>query len=176
MKPVLGFIIGGIFAREGIQQVIEHNERHKIFDQARDYSNSLGRPMLVVGAPRHSFSHPYGDVTIDNDPRKIGEGNTELADVREIPYPSQYFGSSYVSHVLEHLPTVEDACFALDELKRVSNKVFVVSPHKSSFIAWIYPGHHLWITSSGDGFIIEQRGRGKVEPREKSYIISISVI
>lgn len=175
MHPI-AIILGGLAAREGILQSIELNERHKVFNQAREHSNSLRLPLLVVGTPKHSFSHPEGDVTIDNDPDKQGHGNTELADVRDIPYPSSYFGAAYASHILEHLPTVDDACVALDELKRVADKVFVVSPHKSSIIAWLYPGHHLWVTNSGDGFILEQRGNPGVTPREKSYIISLSVV
>ena len=175
MHPIV-IILGGLAALEGVQQTTELNERHKVFNQAREHSNSLGLPLLVVGTPKHGFSHPEGDVTIDNDPAKQGHGNTELADVRNIPYPSGYFGAAYASHILEHLPTVDDACIALDELKRVAGKVFVVSPHKSSLIAWVYPGHHLWITPSDDGFTIEQRGNPGLAPREQSYIISLSVI
>lgn len=176
MNALIGIIIGGVAAREGIQQVIELNERHQVFRQARDYANSLMRPLLVIGVPKHKFSHPCGDTTIDTSPERAPVCNGEIADVRKIPYPNSYFGAAFCSHILEHLPTVEDACQALDELERVADKVFVVSPHKSSITAWLNPGHHLWITPSGDGYIIEQRGKPRVMPREKSYIISLSVL
>lgn len=167
-------ILAGIAIREGILQLNELQERNQIFNQAREYADSQGKPLLVVGTPKHTFSHPYGDVTIDTDPRKMGQGNTEIADVREIPYPNHYFGAAYCSHVLEHLPAIEDACQALDEMERVADKVFTVSPHKASLMAQIYPGHNLWITPSGDGYIIEQRGQGRY--REEAYTISMQVL
>ena len=170
---MLKVLLAGVVVREGIIQMNELQERHQIFAQARDYADSVNKPLLVVGTPKTSFNHPYGDVTIDNNPGKLLDGKTELADVRDIPYPSRYFGAAFASHVLEHLPTVEDACRALDELKRVSDKVFVVSPHKISLAAILYPGHNLWITPSGDGYIIEQRRQGK--PKSESYIISMRI-
>lgn len=174
--PILAIVVGGVATREGIQQAIELNERHQVFKQARNYADSLGKPLLVVGTPKFRMTHPCGDVTIDLDPKLPKICNYEVADIRDIPYPSGYFGAAFASHILEHLPTIEDACQALDELERVSNKVFVASPHKSSIIAFIHPGHHLWITPSGDGYIIEQRGYPKITPREKAYVISLSVV
>ena len=167
-------LLAGVGVREGIVQLNELNERRQIFEQARAFADSKNRPLLVVGTPKHSFTHPFGDVTIDNDPDRLGQGNTELADVRNIPYPNHYFGAAYCSHVLEHLATTEDAFQALDEMERVADKVFTTSPHKTSIVAQLYPGHHLWITPSGDGYIIEQRGQG--EPKEKSYVISMQII
>ena len=111
--------------------------------------------------------------------KKIGQqdaGNitAELASAYELPYPDGYFGAAFCSHVLEHLPRIEDAFTALDEMERVADSVFTVSPHKISLIANIYPGHNLWITPSGDGYIIEQRKQGT--PRKESYVISMQVI
>lgn len=171
---MLKLLLAGVGIREGVIQLNELQERGLIFEQARAYADSKRKPLLVIGTPKHSFSHPFGDVTIDTDTDKLGQGNTEIADVRDIPYPNDYFGATYCSHVLEHLPTIEDAFKALDEMERVSNRVFTVSPHKTSLIAQIYPGHNLWITPSGDGYIIEQRKQGK--PRKESYIIGMQVI
>jgi len=171
---MIGWLVSGIVAREGIQQIVELQERHQVFVQAREYADSLGKPLLVVGTPKWGFSHPCGDVTID-----IQEGlgrfcPVEIADVRNIPYPDNAFGAAFCSHVLEHLPKVEDAAQALDEMERVADRVFVVSPHKSSLIAWAYTGHHLWILPSGDGYIIEQRGNGKSTP--ESYVVAVEVM
>lgn len=160
--------------REGLLQMNELKERHLIFDQARDYAESIGRPLLVVGTPKYGFSHPCGDVTIDIVPGSGNFCNVEIADVRDIPYPDNSFGAIFASHILEHLPTIEDAFKALDEMYRVAGKVFVVSPHKTSLIAQLYPGHHLWILPSGDGYIIEQRGIAK--HREESYVVAMAVV
>ena len=168
---MLKMIIGAVLAREGVQQMVELQERHDIFDQARDYASSVGKPLLVVGTPKWGMNHPCGDVTIDIQPGLGQACPVEIADVRDIPYPSGSFGAAYCSHVLEHLPTIEDAVQALDEMERVADRVFVVSPHKTSIMAWGYLDHHLWVTPSGDGYIIEQRGGGKTAP--ESYVVAL---
>ena len=154
-------------------QTLELQERRQIFKQARDYADSVNKPLLVIGTPKWGVNHPCGDVTIDITPGLGRACPVEIADVREIPYPSGYFGSAFCSHVLEHLATVDDACIALDEMERVADRVFTVSPHKTSLLAWLHPNHRLWITPSGDGHIIEQRGKGN--PREEAYVIGMQV-
>lgn len=134
-------------------------ERRDVFTQARNYADNVGKPLLVVGTPKFVFNHPCGDVTIDIDPRTTRWCNTQIADVRDIPYPGKYFGAAFASHVLEHLPTVAEAYKALDELHRVADEVFVVVPSKLSLPAWLHPQHHLWVTPDSEGYIIEQRGR-----------------
>ena len=174
MNKLLLFTIAGIAIREGIQQAIEIEERRQVFNQARNYADSVGKPLLVVGAPKFRFNHPCGDVTIDISPEMAKFCDGLVADIRQIPYPSGYFGAAFASHVIEHLPTIEDAEIALNELYRVADRVFIVSPHKSSIMAWIHPDHHLWVTAMGDGYLIEQRGRLAL-PKEDSYIISMEV-
>ena len=147
-------------------------ERHTIYQQARQFADETGKPLLVVGAPKLLLFHGCGDITIDIDPNLGTPCDVELADVRQIPYPDGYFGAAFVSHVLEHLATIEDAEDALNELHRVADKVFVASPSKFSMIAWIHPGHHLWVTSSGDGYMLEQRS---LPSRHKSYVIAFGV-
>jgi hypothetical protein len=164
----------GVAIREGLTQMVEVKERRKIFTQARSYADQVGKPLLVVGAPKLQFNHPCGDVTIDISPEMAKFCDAEIADVRNIPYPNGYFGAAFASHILEHLSTIEDACKALDEMERVADKVFVVSPSKMSMLAWANPNHHLWVTSSGDGYLIEQRGNN-LSKREESFIISMGV-
>lgn len=157
MHPLIGLILGIAAIHEGTQQATEVEERRHVFKQARDYADSVGKPLLVVGAPKFEFNHPPGDVTIDISPDIPTSCDYEIADVRDIPYPDKFFGSVFCSHVLEHLSNMEDACRALDELDRVADMVLIVSPHKSSIAAWLHPEHRLWITPSEDGYIIEQR-------------------
>lgn len=159
--------------RESLIQIDELQQRRKIFKQAREYADYIGKPLLVVGAPKFEFNHPCGDVTIDSSSPMAKFCNAKISDVRYIPYPNRYFGAVFCSHVLEHLSTIEEAIQALDEMERVAEKVFTVSPSKASLLAWLNPNHHLWVTPSGDGYIIEQRGKG--QPREKSYTIALEV-
>jgi hypothetical protein len=174
IKWLLASIVG-IAIREGFQQSIELGERQQVFNQARDYADSVGKPLLVIGSPKFRFNHPCGDVTIDISPEMAKFCNGLVADIREIPYPNGYFGAAFASHVIEHLAMIEDAKTAFEEMERVADRVFIVSPHKSSLMAWIHPGHHLWVTPSGDGYIIEQRGNYGPS-KEKSYVISMEVI
>lgn len=157
MNPIV-LLLAGLALYEGTQQAVELDERWAIFCQARDYADSVGKPLLVVGVPKFDESnHPRGDVTIDICPDIPTSCPYEIADVRDIPYPDKFFGSCFASHILEHLNTMADACRALDEMSRVADKVFIVSPHKSSILAWLHPEHSLWVSPSGNGFMIEQR-------------------
>jgi hypothetical protein len=158
--------IGGIFlvisclaAYEGFQLGKDVGERELTFAEARSYADTVGKLLLVIGAPKtglHMF-HPCGDVTIDLNPDVPTDCELTVADVRDIPYPDLYFGAVYCSHVLEHLPTPEDACRAIEEMERVSERVFLVLPRKSSIIAWLHPDHHLWLSVDGNDVVIEQR-------------------
>lgn len=168
------WLFAGVVTHEGLQQAVELKERRQVFRQARDYADSVGKPLLVVGSPKFRFNHPCGDVTIDISPEMARSCDGQVADIREIPYPGGYFGAAFASHVVEHLSTIEDAQTAFAEMERVADRVFIVSPHKTSIMAWLVPGHHLWVTPSGDGYIVEQRGNGL--PKEQSYVISMQVI
>jgi len=173
----IAFLIGSIITKELMEQNIEVGERREVFQQARGYADSVRKKLLVVGAPKDlpwGENHPAGDVTIDISPNIDSKHEYKVADVRKIPYPAGTFGAAYISHVLEHLPTIDDAAKALNELHRVADRVFVVSPHKSSVSAWLHPEHHLWVTPSGDGYVIEQRG---VDTTKKaSYVVSMEIV
>lgn len=142
-------------------------ERRSKYRQAQEYAERVGKPMLVVGGPWgdnpfRSFlripAHGCGDFCLDIDPRACQGCNYVQADVRDIPFPSGFFGSALASHVLEHLPTVADAEKAISELQRVAGLVLVASPTRHSVIAWGVPSHHLWVRQGSDGSIaLEQR-------------------
>jgi len=151
------YLVIGLAIYEGLQQVREISERRAAFEQAREYADAVGKPLLVAGAPKFQFNHPCGDVTLDISPEMAAFCDGEVADIRAIPYPNRYFGAAYVSHVLEHLPSLDDAITALQELHRVADRVFIVSPHKSSLLAWLNPNHHLWISTDGGSLIVEQQ-------------------
>jgi len=110
------------------------------------------KPVLVVGAPQAPppIGHPPGDVTIDIDPRAVENcPGGEIADVRDIPYQDNYFSVAFVSHVIEHLPSTQDAERAMYELRRVADHVVIVSPHTYDIVNLIHPGHHLIVEPAG---------------------------
>jgi hypothetical protein len=155
---IVGKFIAFTFADLLVANIVEDRERHIKYTQSREYADQVGKPLLVVGAPKRNWpSHPGGDVTIDLDPNVDSLYHYEVADVRDIPYPNQYFGAALCSHVLEHLGTKEDAIIAMNELYRVAECVFICSPRKYNIYAWVHPQHHLWITEKPNGYYIEQR-------------------
>jgi hypothetical protein len=139
-------------------------EKSQKFHQAEEYAREAGKPFLVVGGPYgagvtgkvfHMRAHGCGDICLDIDAASCQGCETVVADVRDIPYPNSHFGSVHVSHVLEHLPTIDDAVKALDELYRVADQVFICTPPKSSIYAHFVSDHHLWINETPEGFCIE---------------------
>lgn len=142
-------------------------ERHRKARLAREAAGVAGKPLLVVGGPwgtnplRRVFrvpSHECGDICLDINPAAC-EGCPALveADIRQIPFGDGHFGAALASHVLEHLPTVEDCEQAIRELYRVADQVFVASPSKAHILSWLHPGHHLWIRQEEDGIFVESR-------------------
>ena len=163
-KKILWVGAIGFAVREISLQLIELEQRRQLYRQARQYSDLVGKPLLVVGASKFSFNHPQGDVTIDLSPAMVAFApNGIVADIRDIPFPSGHFGAVHCSHVLEHLDTPEDVVKALSEMHRVADRIFAVVPSKNSILAWFNPNHHLWVLPTGDGYIVEQRGAAKRE-------------
>jgi len=153
---------------QGVAHYKQALERQVKYEAARAYADSIGKPLLVVGGPwgANPFrsllkipAHGCGDVCIDIHPEACeGCSNTVEADIRDIPFPDKYFGAALASHILEHLPTVDNCERAISELHRVANAVYVAGPSKQSILAWLIPEHRLWVTQKQDGAIeIEQR-------------------
>lgn len=144
---------------QALVSIGEYSERKQVYVQARTYANSVGKPLLVVGTTNVPMDYPCGDVSLDADPFARGNRcvNTIVADVRNIPYPDGYFGAVFISHVLEHLATVEDVELAIHEASRVADKVFVVGPSRLNLYAWVLPDHLLWVWQEGDVLYAEQR-------------------
>jgi len=147
------------------RETIDKNVKYKA---ACDNAENCGKPVLVVGGPwgtragRRIFkkpAHGSGDVCLDIDPRALtGHHCPVVASATHIPFADKTFGSVFLSHVLEHLPTVEDAKQAIEEMKRVADEVFIVYPSRQSIGGWLTPGHHLWVWQDGDKIYLKQRG------------------
>ncbi len=149
---------------EAGKQVEEHGQRWEAYKAARSVADALGKPLLNVGCPRkYPFKYPCGDYCVDIDPERLAlcqSAHPTLADVRDLSqFADDTFGAALVSHVLEHLPTVDDATKALAELSRVAGgRVWVVAPSRTSLLAWIHREHRLWIDELPDGSLkITQR-------------------
>ena len=155
---ILAGLITGVASYEAVTYGEALRERREVYAQAEAYAAQAGKPLLVVGAPKFGFNHGCGDTTVDIDPTWLGWcPDGQIADIRDLPFQDKEFGSSYSSHVLEHLDTIADCRQAISELKRVADKAFIVVPKKTSLLAWLYPEHHLWVTPVPGGYIVEQR-------------------
>jgi hypothetical protein len=157
--------------------VVETRDKNQKYKAACTYAQERGKQLLVAGGPwgisrrRRWFigapAHGNGDVCLDVDQRAFwGHPQGVIANVTHIPFSDKSFGAAFASHLLEHLPTVDDAKQALDELNRVAEAVFIVYPSRQSIVGWIIPDHHLWVWQKGDIIYLKQRGKSAGKNKE----------
>ncbi len=174
-------VIAGIIIAAAVWQLIilrnENRDKSHKYEAACAYCTSCSKPLLVVGGPwgirrarrlLNKPAHGNGDICIDIDPRALeGHPSPVVANVTHMPFEDKAFGAVFVSHVLEHLPTTEDAKQALEELNRVADKVFIVYPSRTSIGGWLTPGHHLWVWQEGTKTFLKPRGK----PANQEFIV-----
>lgn len=162
----LQMAILGLTTWQGMVTVSMEIEKRRKYQEAEAYAQAAGKPLLVVGGPFGSAftgrllqfkAHGCGDMCLDLDAQACQGCPTTVGDIREIPFPDLYFGAAYVSHVLEHMLTLEDAVQAIDELSRVAEDIWIMVPPKASIRGWLHADHHLWLTTVPEGIIIEER-------------------
>jgi len=147
----------------------ETRDKNHKYQAACICAQEKGKPLLVTGGPwgvtrtRRRLNRPAhgnGDVCLDINPRAFdGHPRAVMANVTHIPFSDKCFGAVFASHLLEHLPTVEAARQALDELNRVAEAVFIVYPSRQSITGWMIPDHHLWVWQKDDTTYLRQRGK-----------------
>jgi len=174
-------VIAGFVVAFGLWQLIVW--LIEIHDKTRKYKTALacarnsGKPFLV-GNPwgvkpfRRFFNKPAhgaGDISLDIDRQALkGQPGAVVGTITHLPFADKAFGAVFFSHVLEHLPTTDDAKRALEEMKRVADTVFIAYPSKQSIAGWIVRDHHLWVWQDNKCTYIQQRG--KAVNREKIAI------
>lgn len=136
-------VIKLLLAYEGCIQISENIERHECWKQAREYSDKVGKPLLVIGMKKIFWQPPNGDITIDIDPCVNDISGGVCADECNIPFADKTFGAVYNAHTLEHLKTPDNAIQAIRECQRVADKVFLLYPNPYSIISNIHPEHNL---------------------------------
>ena len=188
MTYVILFFLAGICLGTGSWQLAvwlgEIADKRKKYATASAYAQEKGKPLLVVGGPwgnkraRHLLrmpAHGSGDVCLDTDGNAIhGHPNGVIADVTYIPFSDKSFGAVFASHLLEHLPSTDDAKKALAELKRVAATVFIAYPSRQSIAGWLTPGHHLWVWQKDNATYVKQRGKSGDKNKEEYIVESAS--
>ena len=152
-NPLVGLLaVGTLVVATSLDQWAERNQKYA---QGAAYSRSVGKPFLVVGRPKGN--HGCGDICLDLDSRVAQECPVALVnDVRSIPLPTGHVGAAFVSHVMEHLPSVEDCILAWGELQRVADVVMIAGPSPLSPIARLVPDHTLWAYQLPEGSLFIQ--------------------
>ena len=167
---MIGYIILAASAPilfESFIQLYEHNVRHFLYKAAEEDSKKYGKPLLVIGRPKYLWKHGCGDICLDIEGcvECIYKGAwmeiSMIADVRELSKElEQKNYVTFVSHVLEHL-SLEDCIKALNEIRKVSVKSYILYPSKYSIIGRIHPEHkietleYLWSINPKGYFVIE---------------------
>lgn len=149
--------------------IVESRAKSRKYKAACARAREKGKPLLVAGGPwgitrtRRRFNKPAhgnGDVCLDINPLALGDHPSGVvANVTNIPFADKSFGAVFASHLLEHLPTVEAASQALDELNRVAEAVYIVYPSRQSLAGWVIPDHHLWVWQKDSTTYLRQRGK-----------------
>ncbi|MDP2918984.1 MAG: VTT domain-containing protein [Dehalococcoidia bacterium] len=149
--------------------MFEIRDKNRKYRAALAAAKKAGKQLLVIGGPwgvqplRRIFNKPAhggGDVCLDVDRRAV-EGVTcpVVASGTNIPFADKTFGAVFLSHVLEHMPTIEEARQTLGEMNRVADSVFIVYPSRQSIAAWIIREHHVWVWQKNGNTYLEQRGK-----------------
>ena len=162
INPVVGLVtVAALVLATSLDQQAERTLKYQ---EGLAYSRRVGKAFLVVGTPKFMpwqprGNHPCGDVHVDIDPRVLRECPVaRVADVRALPFSEREFGAAATMHVLEHLPSVEDALLAWRELHRVADLVLVAGPSPLSPVARLVPDHGLWAYQLPDGSLyVEHR-------------------
>ena len=152
-------VAGHLLTSEVVIVIRERYDRQTAYQQARATADARGLPLLNVGCPgASSRAYPCGDTCLDVNPSQLRNCRAALpvvGDVRSLDYPDGYFGAVLCCHVLEHLPTPQDALAAYHEMARVSDgNVVVRSPSRRSLIAILHPEHRLWVDHQPDGSLV----------------------
>jgi len=158
----------------------EMRDKNKKYEAAITYARERGKPLLVAGGAwgtkrtRHLFkmpAHSNGDVCLDIDRKAIdGHPCGVIANVTHIPFSDKSFGAVFASHLLEHLPSTDEAKKASAELNRIAEAVFIAYPSRQSIAAWIIPDHHLWVWQKDNTTYLKQRGKSAGKSKEE-YIV-----
>jgi len=134
----------------------------QIAEEAKQEARRRQKPILNIGAGTNESSLRaflfgptlWGDVNLDiaakpgiPSPQKVVYGN-----IYNIPFPDKYFGSVVASHVVEHLENPKEA---IDELYRVADSVYVITPLWWCPHTWLHPDHKWLITKDGKGQYIK---------------------
>lgn len=122
--------------------LMEHADRMSVFRQARAEADRLGKPLMNYGCGKIQPYISLSDINVDVVPRDapnfvlVKHAGPQSESIN-LPFNDNEV-ITYCSHVLEH---VKDPNALMDELERISEKVYIVVPRVSNISAWLHPRH-----------------------------------
>jgi hypothetical protein len=140
-----------ILAYEASIHISETAERHSTYRMAREYCDSVNKPLLRIGVRRGILEPPMGDVTLDIDPIIESFPGGVLGDERSMPFSNKQFGACFNENTLEHLEEPEDVELAVNECVRVADMTVLLAPSPYGIYATLFcPTHNLRLWFEGD--------------------------
>jgi len=133
-------LVGGNIIGEQI-----HNEYEKILvtEKAYNYARKREKPVLDFGC---GF-RPRGDYNVDVKPRSAPNFvQIQSFESPRLPFPDRFFASALALHVLEHTYNPDNA---LRELRRVAERVYILTPKPYWILTWLHPDHK-WVFITQD--------------------------
>ncbi len=138
--------VAAVAAWEATWWAVRRSNRESAYRCAANLAASLGKPLLVVGAPDGGVTSGYGcgDITLDMAPSSCPR-HIQADITKRIPLADNS-AVVFVSCVLEY---VDDVDAAMRELMRVSGgNLFVVRVEPWTLTAYLYPGAKRTIPAS----------------------------
>jgi len=120
------------------EQIYNEYEKNKVTIQAYRYAKKRGKPVLDFGCGFRSRGEYNVDVKPRNAPNFI---QIQSFESPRLPFPDKFFASALALHVLEHTYNPENA---LKELRRVAERVYMLTPKPIWILTYLHPDHK-WI-------------------------------
>jgi len=153
--PVL-VLLDGLGLGEGIFFVKGLSENHSSYNKARQYCDSVGKPLLRIGLHRAPWEPPNGDYTLDIDPIVQQVPGGVWGDERQMPFTDKQFGCCFNENTLEHLHTANDVQLAVNECVRVADFTILIFPDpRRIHSTFMCPDHNLLLRYDKSSNIID---------------------
>jgi hypothetical protein len=151
-KGVARALLVTLLSAETLNSFSRDNNRRRLFAQAQERARALGRPLVVIGAPKGGAwssvmgpAYGCGDITVDIDPSGAkGCPKVIAADIGAGPVPGIPDNSAvvYVSCVLEYVQNGQKALCELLRMAGSPSNLFIVPIEGWSMSSVFYPGLH----------------------------------
>ena len=143
MRTWLKIALGVLVSNVSTQQVYEYAQKNIVYNEARKYAQLVGKPILDFGCGWH----PRGDINMDITPRQNVPNFMPMPpDSQRLPFEDKTFSSALAFHVLEH---VNNPKHVKQELQRVADRVYIITPSPIFLYTWLHQGHrHVFLTEN----------------------------